>query len=462
MIQTAGYVLHVSDASRAAELAEYADGNLAFAESVPAFSVLARDRLISLLSLSPGAITHVARAKRGRSSATNRRRLNLLRSIPLAEPVPIDAILAEFPTALRDRLRGAFTNGGLVPAKQWALVNEILARGFEEIGQAIEQLVPYRERVIDEMSPAARETMALEHEAIAAALRLAGFDEAEREEHIAWNPSESRMIASFLDGLDPVPLREDTMIQNDLQVVPGFERLDQTKFGAVRFENDDTRLILIHANHQRLEETLGVDLIYYNDTFHSFVCVQYKAMEQEHTGAVFRFPQDDLTKEIARMDSTLALIGSIARNPEPHGFRLSDNPFFLKFCPRVVFEPDKPELIRGMYLPIDYWRILEQHPSTLGPRQGRRLTFDNAGRHFDNTGFIYLVSKGWIGSNTAQSAVLGDIVNAILSGQRSVTLAVKFDKKDPGEPPTRVHVDLTGGARIAAEEPSQVHVRRTD
>lgn len=461
MIQTAGYILLVADTKRAAELAEYANEDLEFAESVASFAVLARDRLIALLSLSPGRITHICRAKRGRSSATGRRRLNFVRTAVLEEPIPIDALLDHFPVALRDRLQSMFEGGGLIPAKQWALVQEILVDNFEEAGQAIEGLVPYRERVVDEMSPAARDTMALEHEAVAAALRLAGFDEAEREEKIAWNPSERRLTASFLDGLNAVPLREDTMIQNDLQVVPGFERLDQTKFGAVRFENEDTRLILIHANHQRLEETLGVDLIYYNDTFHSFVCVQYKAMEQEHAGAVFRFPQDDLTKEIARMDAALELLGAVARNPEPHGFRLSDNPFFLKFCPRVVFEPDKPDLIRGMYLPIDYWRILEQHPATLGPRQGRRLTFENAGRHFDNTGFINLVSKGWIGSNTAQSAVLGDIVNAILAGQRSVTLAVKFDKKDPSEPPTRVHVDLTGGTSFE-EEPSHVHIHRTD
>jgi hypothetical protein len=315
--------------------------------------------------------------------------------------------------------------------------------------------------VIDEMSATERETMALEHEAVAAALRMAGFDEGEREVSLAWNPSERARAASFLDGLNAVPLREDTMIQNDMQVVPGFERVDQTKFGAVRFENDDTRLILLHANHQRLEETLGVDLIYYNHSFHSFVCVQYKAMEQEHSGAVFRFPKDDLTKEIARMDSALKLLGAIERNAEPHGFRLNENPFFLKFCPRVVFEPDKPELIRGMYLPIDYWRILEQHPTTLGPRQGRQLTFDNAGRHLDNTGFIYLVSKGWIGSNTAQSTVLADIVNAILSGQRSVTLAVKFDKRDPSGPLARVHVDLSGGTH-AEEQPAAVHIYRSD
>jgi len=460
MIQTAGYVLLVGDAKRAAELAEYADDDIPFAESVPSFSVLARDRIIALLSLSPGRITHLARAKRGRSSATSRRRLNLVRTVPLRSPVPVAELLGAFPTSLRNRLGSLFETGGLISAKQWSLVEEILFGLSEEARDAIDALVPLRERVIEEMNAAERETMALEHEAVAAALRLAGFKEAEREASLAWNPSDRGPTASFLDGLNAVPLREDTMIQNDMQVVPGFERLDQTKFGAVHFENDDTRLILLHANHQRLEETLGVDLIYYNHSFHSFVCVQYKAMEQEHSGAVFRFPKDDLTKEIARMDSALKLLKGTARNAEPQGFRLNENPFFLKFCPRVVFEPDKPELIRGMYLPIDYWRILEQHPSTLGPRQGRQLTFDNAGRHFDNTGFIYLVSKGWIGSNTAQSAVLGEIVNAVLRGQRSVTLAVKFDKRDPGDTPSRVIVDLTGGAHVR-DEPAQVHIRRS-
>lgn len=460
MIRTAGYVLVVSDTKRAAELTEYADEDVEFAESVPSFSVLARDRIVAILSLLPGEITHVSRAKRGRASATSRRRLNLVRTVALHDPIRIADLIDALPQELRNRLHDVLDTGGLIPAKQWSLVEETIAALSDEACAAIESLIPLRERIVEEMSVTERETIALEHEAVAAALRLSGFDEAEREANLTWDPTGRARTASFLDGLNAVPLREDTMIQNDMQVVPGFERLDQTKFGAVRFENDDTRLIVLHANHQRLEETLGVDLIYYNHSFHSFVCVQYKAMEQEHSGAVFRFPKDDLTKEIARMDSALKLLKSIARNAEPHGFRLSENPFFLKFCPRVVFEPDKPELIRGMYLPIDYWRILEQHPSTLGPRQGRQLTFDNAGRHLDNTGFINLVSKGWIGSNTEQSTVLGDIVNAILSGQRSVTLAVKFDKRDPDGALAHVRVDLSGGAH-AQDEPAHVHVRRS-
>ena len=54
------------------------------------------------------------------------------------------------------------------------------------------------------------------------------------------------------------------------------------------------------------------------------------------------------------------------------GFRLKDNPFFLKLCPRIVFDPDESGLATGMYLPLEYWRRLEAHPSIEGPREGRR------------------------------------------------------------------------------------------
>lgn len=141
--------------------------------------MLARDRIIALLSLSPDQITHVSRAKRGRSSATNRRRLNLIRTVALRNPVRVAELVGAFPTGLRDRLGRLFETGGLISAKQWSLVEETLVALSEEARDAIDALVPLRERIVEEMNATERETMALEHEAIAAALRLAGFDEAE-------------------------------------------------------------------------------------------------------------------------------------------------------------------------------------------------------------------------------------------------------------------------------------------
>ncbi|WP_143269010.1 hypothetical protein [Azospirillum agricola] len=443
---------------RSDELAVFANGGESFSESVPSFRYPGRDRLIALLSLKPGLITHIARAKRGRASATNRHRINFTQSISVP-PIAISELEAALPSALQSRMQATLQKGGLIAPKPWALVEEALSRISPATRDAIATLIPIRERVIGELSHHAREIMALEHETVAVAMRIAGFDDREREAGVNWRPTTTTYPASFLDGLGAVPLREDTMIINDMQIVPGFQRLDQTKFGSVRFENDTAKLFVLHANHQRLEETIGVDLIYYNHSYASFVCVQYKAMERETSGAVFRFPQNDLDKEVDRIDCVLDLINKMPRCKEPHGFRLCENPFYLKFCPRVVFEPDKPDLIRGMYLPLEYWKRLERHDCTLGSRRGRILTFENAGRHFDNTGFISLVSKGWIGSDPEQSATLGDLVNAILAGNQAVTLAVKFDKKGPGSASASLRSDLSDEITASETPPRPQYVR---
>jgi hypothetical protein len=133
------------------------------------------------------------------------------------------------------------------------------------------------------------------------------------------------------------------------------------------------------------------------------------------------------------MERLLAILTKQPANTEPRGFRLSENPFYLKFCPRIVFDPDKPDLIRGMYMSIDYWKILKGHPGTVGQRKGRMLTFENAGRYLDNTSFMALVANAWIGTNPNQTDVLSQIVKAILEGHRSIIVAIKFDKSDVGE-----------------------------
>jgi hypothetical protein len=208
--------------------------------------------------------------------------------------VGIDELLARIYPPTRSRLRKVLTNGGFIPTKDWPIIHDALVALSPAFKRALAQIVPTRDRIIDALAPPAREIMALEQEATTAALRIAGFNEEEREKYLNWQPHSTGRQRSFLDGLNGLPLRENTMIMNDLQFVPGFRRLAQTKFGAVSFENDAARLILLHANHERLEETIGVDLMYYNNTYRSFVCVQYKVMKEEAGGATFRYPQGDL------------------------------------------------------------------------------------------------------------------------------------------------------------------------
>ncbi len=63
--------------------------------------------------------------------------------------------------------------------------------------------------------------------------------------------------------------------------------------------------------------------------------------------------------EIARMDDLLDRLSKADSDIDPDGFRFNSNPFFLKFCNRIVFNPDDKGMFPGMYLPHrpleDFW-----------------------------------------------------------------------------------------------------------
>jgi len=58
-----------------------------------------------------------------------------------------------------------------------------------------------------------------------------------------------------------------------------------------------------------LEEVLGVDLIYFNEHYPSFVMVQYKAMDGENDEEHFRLPNKQLDIEVARIPHTAPAYG---------------------------------------------------------------------------------------------------------------------------------------------------------
>jgi len=289
-----------------------------------------------------------------------------------------------------------------------------------------------RERdAIQRLSVKARDNLAQQKEALLTALSIAGLS---RDPVQEWTPPDGTPV-SFLDGLPSVRLREDPMVVNDLQNLPGFEVIKTYPYGAAVFESAETseRLTVILANRLPLEEQTGTDLIYFNETYQSFVMVQYKAMERADRKSgiplyLYRLPDTQLKEEIDRMDAALGTLKACAPNADIGGFRLTENPFFLKLCPRLVFNPDDVGLVPGMYLPLDYWKLLESDPGIKGPKGGLRITYDNAKRHFDNTSFTTVVSKAWVGTTPSQSQVLQDVIRATLETGKAVAIAIKPKK----------------------------------
>lgn len=153
--------------------------------------------------------------------------------------------------------------------------------------------------------------------------------------------------------------------------------------------------------------------------------------EQQGDTHVFRFPNQQLTLEIQRMDQVMAVLqgSGVANAGTPaHDFRLADSPFFLKFCPRDGFEPDENEQIRGMIIPLSMWKLIEDDKSNmfLGPAGGSILSFDNCPRYLDNTQFIAMFQDGWLGTISNHRGFLEKVITEIINSGRSLILAAKL------------------------------------
>ena len=399
----------------------------AFAEPVADFQHSRTAPLVCFV-VNAGKLTHIGLGRRGVRAGTGLSRLNIDKVEELAEPLSVRKLLNRLPKRNAASVRKRFQSGGLLTDKGFTAVVETIRQIAPQASTLLDRFSQARTERIRRLSERARDNLAQQKEALLTALSIAGLS---RDPVQEWAPSDETPV-SFLDGLPSVRLREDPMVVNDLQNLPGFEVVRTYPYGAAVFESEATseRLTVILANRLPLEEQTGTDLIYFNETYQSFVMVQYKAMEREDrrvgpAEAVYRLPNAQLKEEIDRMDTVLSALKACAPNTGIGGFRLTENPFFLKLCSRLVFNPDDVGLVPGMYLPLDYWKLLERDPGIQGPKGGLRITYDNAQRHFDNTAFTTVVSKAWVGTTPSQSRVLQDVIRATLATGKAVAIAIK-------------------------------------
>jgi hypothetical protein len=247
------------------------------------------------------------------------------------------------------------------------------------------------------------------------------------------------------------------MLHADFTSLPGFAAIREAPHIATRtFQsegNPDVRVTVVMANRLPLEEQTGADLIYYNEAYRAFVLVQYKALEKGTQELEFRWTDgDQFSDEIARMDKLLEELEKSEPDREPDGFRLNGNPFFLKFCSRIVFNPDDQGMFPGMYLPLGLWKRLAQSDRLQGPRGGNVLTYNNVGRRLSGSEFIPLVAGSWVGTTISQSASLEAMIRSVIESGRTVTFAVK--RRPPPAPAAVAEVlpELDEGDALTVEE----------
>lgn len=224
---------------------------------------------------------------------------------------------------------------------------------------------------------------------------------------------------SFLAGVSNRFISEESLIDYDVGRFPGLVEGLSGHVDWRVFEGNRRQMFIMNANLEPLEETLGADVLYFNETFKSFVLIQYKRLTKERPGAIpskvcYR-PDQHLARELERMRVVDELYGSSGGD-----FRLFGQACWVKLCNSTARVEDSMELVKGMYLAREHF--VELLDKCKGPRGGTRLGYDNVSRYINNTMFTQLVKDGWIGTRDTGTAELEKVVVTVLESRRALVL----------------------------------------
>lgn len=424
MSKYGGYLFLFDEVKRATLLHEQALYDSAFRlidyVSAPDWQPKASE--IALISFEPGELNFLSLVTRKHKAAIAKYQIEFSHFYHLT-PLPFSEIEANIgPRFRRHFISIATGEGRQVPPGTWSQLVATIKTLRPDAAEALDHLDDLRQQVGVIIREPGFDIVAQEKDAVGLALEIFGGERVRRRELGQWT-GEVNNPTSFLTGLKQMPLLEDRMIENDARVFGDWVPAEAHRWG-IEFQRDGEKLTIVNANRHGIERTLGVDLVYYHHRFASFIMVQYKRMTLEDD-QVFRYRASDESyrQELARMQAFAALHPPSRSLARLEDYRLHSNGFYFKLCPAIDFRPYAADIIRGMYIPLDYWESLIAAPEARGPRGGIGITYDNVGRYITNTLFIDLVQEGWIGTKVEATASLEEILRYSLESGHSLILA---------------------------------------
>nr|WP_079784181.1 hypothetical protein [Pseudomonas sp. LPH1] len=445
MSKPEGLIIHFDEEQRNFLLNEERQG-LGFSDALSVHDWEMRQLQAVLISFTGSTIDFICLATKGNRVVTAKSRVEFsdlvdLKSIPL---IDIENSLSS-KTKLHF-MKSSTGHGGRISHQTWLEVIDVLKKMRPSQSEEIDRLLSLTAVARYRLTGGAAEILTQEREALGAALDIfSGSNELRKEVLRSWAPKlddvnnydETTMEAnlsipddsrtSFLSGIPQKYIQEESAIQHDLYNWEG-EKASFHSMGISKFEQGNRVLEVIYANKNSLEHTLGVDLIYYNKSYDSFVLVQYKTMKEKNDldGYYYR-PDEQLKKEVKRIDDFHKKIEMNAGFSNHAEFRLNYDGFLFKLVPNKGLQAAAEKLITGMYITRDYMRYLLGDNGPKGERGGRLITFKNSPRYLTNSEFSSMVNRGWIGTSCKQSESLTQLINEFLSSGRAVLVAIEED-----------------------------------
>lgn len=447
MKKAKGILIRFDESQRADLLKEKSDEGFSFSDTLSVSDWQIKRFQVAILSFSENTLDYVCLARKGKKVATAKNRVEFFDFIDLNS-----LSVNDVEQAISTNIQYHFINvssgkGGSFPDQTWSetitAIKDLRPQTSEEIERliSIQQISPYQ------LTGLISEKILQEREALGAALDVfCGSNQLRKKVLSTWSPGidkvnvkdEEQNIAeiieasgrsrSLLSGISERYISEESAIQHDLCNWSEL-KLKSHEFGVSIFQQGHRRLEVVYANRNQLEETLGVDLIYHNLEFNSFILVQYKLMTEENKekGYVYR-PDRQFDKELSRMNdftkkqsSSISILGHAQ-------YRLVEDGFFFKLVPNKGFRIASPELISGMYLTRAYTNYLVSDNGPRGPRGGRVFGFEDAPRYLTNSEFANMVNRGWIGTMSSDSDAIHHLISNFLDSGNAILIATESKK----------------------------------
>jgi hypothetical protein len=246
----------------------------------------------------------------------------------------------------RELIRSTSGGGGRIPPVTWeAVISEIL-RLRPDVSSYLIELFALRDQIDTHITGRGSEILAQEKDAVLLARAIFGIENHRRP--LRWSRGGDNEIAPFLRGLSEVNIDENTMIAHDSRVFGDWGISSEEQVGAVVFSRGERRLTVMNVNNRPLEHTLGVDLLYYNHNYRSFVLVQYKRLKKERQGLVYRPTDTSYRRQIEHMRRFCDRLRELPIERFIGEYRLHSTPFYFKICKMRRFNPGDQSMIQGV------------------------------------------------------------------------------------------------------------------
>lgn len=358
--------------------------------------------------------------KRGGGGGTKRVNMRLSESVLFEHP--ISAKEAANPDTLGLAISTA-ENVRRFDAAGWRQLNDLIKTLRPEHAQRLDELA--RQRLVG-LSDIPRSTRASrlseERDALGLALDVAGLDRQAILRTTA--PDHINVAASVLDLIDAQPIAERSLIESDsaaLRIALG------SAFATARLSDDRGREVRAYVlDSTPLETATGVDLLLYQEHYRSFLLLQYKAMEKNQIVEGWSYPVNN-TNLLSQLQ-TMERIREILPFEEPHELRdqrLSEEPFYFKFCERRALQPSDEGLAAGITMSAPHLAQFLNLPEAVQQGHGRRVGYENCPRYFNNSEFVSLARGGWIGCQGATTGAIAQIVAAREHGRIAIVAVIE-------------------------------------